>query len=378
MIIKKTPTVSIIIPTYNYGKFLHSAIQSALSQNEYPCEIIVVDDGSTDNTPNIVKKFLKSITYIRQENTGLSSARNTGISISHGDYLQFLDADDLLGKGAVAAKVKIMEKNPSIGLVVCRNEFFHSEPIHWWSSFFVGAWRLYSDNLDIHLCFSNIAPPHAYLIRRDLALSIGEFDTGLLACEDYDYWLRAAFAGQVPVFSSNGKVYYRRHRASMSANCSQQTQWDAIMHIRLYNLMKKYPDFPENNRLSGLMAFLAGTLRTINRLCDYSLSVPIELYKICEEAGGEIKKESEKENININLIFYFYLLLIEEHIESIKSKESFKKNLRVFLIQALKNMRLPTKKSSIAWKSLKFALFDNKAGFIQRYKLAKTSIRSFI
>ena len=84
------------------------------AQQEYPCEVIFVGDGSTDNTVEVIQPYLESIRYIRQDNAGLSAARNTGIKASRGSYLQFLDADDLLGQRVVAAKVIIMEKYPSI------------------------------------------------------------------------------------------------------------------------------------------------------------------------------------------------------------------------------------------------------------------------
>src|SRR6478735_6137584 len=87
--------VSVIIPTYNYGRFLRHALRSALDQTVTPLEIIVVDDGSTDETPDVVASFGEKVRYIRQENSGVCVARNRGVADSTGKLIAFLDADDI-------------------------------------------------------------------------------------------------------------------------------------------------------------------------------------------------------------------------------------------------------------------------------------------
>lgn len=109
--------VSIIIPTYNYGIYLPTAIQSCLNQTYKSIEIIVVDDGSTDDTKDIVKEFNDSVIYFYQKNSGVSAARNKGLELAKGDYLAFLDSDDYLTNNSIEIKLDILKKHPDIGIV---------------------------------------------------------------------------------------------------------------------------------------------------------------------------------------------------------------------------------------------------------------------
>src|SRR5689334_18648366 len=110
-------SVSVIIPTYNRAAFIKQAIDSALNQTRVPDEIIVVDDGSTDNTAGILARYDHPVRVIRQENSGRSAARNLGIRESRGDLIVFLDSDDLLTPASIASRVPIFEKSPEIGVV---------------------------------------------------------------------------------------------------------------------------------------------------------------------------------------------------------------------------------------------------------------------
>ena len=112
-----TPLCSIIIPTYNHAKFIERSIGCALGQTLQDVEVIVVDDGSTDDTPRIVKQFENRITYHRKENGGLGAARNTGIEISRGKYLQFLDADDSIALNKLEQQAAIFEARDDIDIV---------------------------------------------------------------------------------------------------------------------------------------------------------------------------------------------------------------------------------------------------------------------
>ncbi len=114
----ENPLVSIIIPTYNYAGYLPGAIQSCLDQSYKSLEIIVVDDGSTDNTKEIAEHYGKNILYIHQENSGVSSARNRGLEVAKGDFIAFLDADDYLTENAIEIRLNALLGKPLAGTVI--------------------------------------------------------------------------------------------------------------------------------------------------------------------------------------------------------------------------------------------------------------------
>lgn len=254
--------VSIIIPSYNYAHFLDDCIQSVLCQNGVSYEIIVVDDGSTDDTGKLVEKYNNKIRYIYQDNKGLSSARNTGIKLAKGKYIQFLDADDLLDNNCLYNKFRTLESLGNNFFLVCRNTLF---------SDFVGGkiktrgeWQLYTKSLDIHLCRLNLAPPHAYFISRENVLKTGFFNESYTGCEDYDYWLRVLGKGVKPVFCKNARVFYRIHNNSMGASKKKRGafSFDVLVHEKKYN--NEYGDGVTDvlEKLDGKLAFVDGMLHT--------------------------------------------------------------------------------------------------------------------
>jgi glycosyltransferase involved in cell wall biosynthesis len=214
----KNPLISVIIPCFNYGAYLQQCLQSVLtSAQDIPKEIIVIDDGSTDNTPEIARQFQEHVTYIHQENAGLSAARNTGMRHATGKYLLFLDADDLLAPNTIPVQTSILETQPDVDIAICQTrEVLSMGPDGPMAP--IGFWWLVRDSIPLHLCHFNIAPPHAYIIRRHRALENGFFDTTLRACEDYDFWFRCAVRDMQ--FCSHAQTYvlYRKHSKSMSAN----------------------------------------------------------------------------------------------------------------------------------------------------------------
>ncbi len=259
------PKISIIIPSYNYGHFLSRTVQSVIAQNYPEMEIIVIDDGSVDETALILEPYLNRINYIHQPNLGLSEARNTGIKASTGDYVLFLDADDLLDTNTLTSQQSYLQYNGHVDISVCKSYFFTNDA-EIGSPYSLPEWRLFEENLDSHLCHFNIAPPHAYLMRRTVLDNVGFFDLNLFACEDYDFWFRCMMSGHAFKANPGTCVFYRKHGNSMSSNLDRQWRHDAIMHHRVFHALMQGSTFSGNQLYLSWMANIAGAMFTVTRL----------------------------------------------------------------------------------------------------------------
>jgi glycosyltransferase involved in cell wall biosynthesis len=185
------PRVSIIIPTYNRSKLLQLTVESVLNQTYPALEVIVVDDGSKDDTEKVMQKYAGRVTYIKQANRGVSAARNTGFRVSSGQYINFLDDDDLFMPTKIERQVQMLEARPEAGLVHCRYYYVdeNANPIDK-----VGLLpeREVLKKL-VCGCFLWSGAP---LIRRQCLERVGGFDEETeSSCEEWDLWLRVAQAG---------------------------------------------------------------------------------------------------------------------------------------------------------------------------------------
>ena len=206
--------MSVVVPCYNQAHFLGEAIESVLAQSYPNFEIIVVDDGSTDNTSEVAESYPK-VRLVRQENRGLSGARNAGMARSEGEYVVFLDADDRLLPEALETGVKHLEARPECAFVHghYRSVTIDGLPGPERPQPVIGEDRHYAA-----LLRDNYIAMHATVMyRRTVFKSVGEFDASLRACEDYDLYLRIARRFLV---CSHEKVVaeYRRHATNMSRN----------------------------------------------------------------------------------------------------------------------------------------------------------------
>ncbi len=184
----ETPLISVIIPTHNRSWILAEAIDSVLAQEGCEVELIVVDDGSTDDTPSLLTAYGDRLKVIRQENHGVSAARNAGIRRSSGGLVALLDSDDRWLPGKLAAQAAFFTRRPDA--MICQTQEIwirngvrvnprerHRKP----------SGMIFEASL--HLC---LVSPSAVMMRRHLFDIVGLFDESLTACEDYDLWLRVA------------------------------------------------------------------------------------------------------------------------------------------------------------------------------------------
>jgi len=184
--------ISVVIPTYNRVEFLSEAIESVVNQNESVGELLIIDDGSIDNTHELVNGYIQGsiipIRYVYQENQGAAAARNRGIEEAAGDILCFLDSDDKFTSEKISVQFREMENNPSTLIS-------HTREIWYRRGVFLNQKRKHqAPDGDIFLpslkmCVVGMS---TVMIRRRLFDCYGMFDESLPCCEDYDFWLRVA------------------------------------------------------------------------------------------------------------------------------------------------------------------------------------------
>lgn len=210
--LKSMQTISVIIPAYNAEPFLKEALDSVSQQKcDQDIEIIVVDDGSTDGTAEIARAY-QSVVYLKQEHLGISQARNTGMSNCQGDYIAFLDADDLYVETKLALQMEVLRNDSSVHAI-----FGHM-------SEFVTA----GEQIPLHRKPVADAPCYiagTTLMRRSFAETIGPFDTSLRFGEFIDWYSRARAKGLHDVMLSQ-VVLKRRMHANNTTMGAPQTAMD--------------------------------------------------------------------------------------------------------------------------------------------------------
>jgi glycosyltransferase involved in cell wall biosynthesis len=211
------PSVSVVIPTYNAARFLVEALESALSQTLPPDDIVVVDDGSTDDTEDTIYPYRRRIQYIRQENQGPAVARNCGIAHSKGDLVAFLDADDVWLPEKLEIQVNEMRAHPRIGLV-------HTNYVRLDSAGVRHPTRTKSGSRCAGRCYLELfkgcgVKIATVLVRKECLTKVGGFDESFrhASCEDYDLWIRMARHFEY-LYIDSPLVLYRDHPTSASKN----------------------------------------------------------------------------------------------------------------------------------------------------------------
>lgn len=207
------PRVSVIIPAYNYARFLPESIESALTQTFHDLEIIVVDDGSTDDTLEVARGYEGKIRYHRQANRGISAARNAGCRMASGEFFAFLDADDIWDPEKISRQVEVFKASPKTSLVSTYLRFIDSEgkPLHGQKPSVVPGETLKD------IIYRGSAAPSTFMVRRSCFESVSGFDESLMAMEDLDFCLRVARKHVIRHIPENLGAY-RVHGPSLSGN----------------------------------------------------------------------------------------------------------------------------------------------------------------
>lgn len=223
-----TPRISVIIPTYNNAHYIVEALQSVFAQSFSDYEVIVVDDGSTDETTAVLTPFTDRIRLFYQENAGSAAARNTGLATARGDVVLFLDADDVLLPGKLAAQMALLDKRPSLGAVHSGWQIVDSagelvktiEPWRDAPRLDLAAWLKWKP-----------VKMGAMLMRREWLLRVGGLDPALRQSHDVDLMLRLALAGCRMDWLRKPTLRYRHHAGStMRSGAMDQARY-AIMAL---------------------------------------------------------------------------------------------------------------------------------------------------
>jgi glycosyltransferase involved in cell wall biosynthesis len=210
-------SVSVVIPTYNYGRFIVDAIRGVLDQTRPPSEIIVVDDGSTDDTAAVVGAFGDGVRYIRQDNAGVCAARNRGVSESTSELVAFLDADDIWEPTNLEKQLARFESDAEIGLVHCAMREFDGETGETIRFYMEGGEDGVADNLLLWEGPVIVGPGGAVTVSRKAFDQVGGFDSRMHVGEDWDFCYRVARLFKIG-FVAEPLVNYRNHNAAAHRN----------------------------------------------------------------------------------------------------------------------------------------------------------------
>lgn len=215
--------VSIIVPAYNAGSFIKETLESAINQDYVPIEIIVIDDGSTDDTVNVVKSFGDSVTLIQNNHQGSAIARNTGIKISNGDYLVFLDADDLLTASSIKSRINALENNPDIQLAFGHQQYFYDD--HMDNTLRKNLEAQYGDKTVPAEIISTL------MLSRNDFLKIGYFEVNQNLHDFLGWYGSARDYGFKPMVVDDVVIKRRIHNNNLSRNQGNQTLASSLKHL---------------------------------------------------------------------------------------------------------------------------------------------------
>lgn len=233
------PKVSVIIPVYNGEKYISAAIESVLIQSYKNIEVVVIDDGSTDDTFEKIKPFLPHIRYIYQENSGVSNARNNGILNSKSELVSFLDHDDVWFPDKIKKQVNYLLCHPDEKFVHCGVKYINHEgsdinPAGYWGNLtFTGE----VENIEeIIMHFAML--PSAMMIKKEVFDEVGLFNPEFVNCEGYDLCLRIALKHKL-CFINEPLVLYRLHDSNTSSNF---IRFDFFIIKTLESFLGQHPD----------------------------------------------------------------------------------------------------------------------------------------
>ncbi len=274
------PLVSIIIPCHNAAPWLRATLESALAQTWQDIEVIVVDDGSTDDSAAIARSFAPRGVHVQtQPNRGASAARNHGLKLARGEFVQFLDADDLLTPDKIAVQVERLQRDGMDCVATCRWARFVDDPGHpviFESEVFQDLDP--RDYLIMHTARQGTMHPAAWLLPRPVAERVGPWDETLSLNDDGEYFARVALAARRLLFSPHGASLYR---SGLTGSLSRRRDGRALKSLlRSVEL------------IAGHLRTAEDSPRTRQALADYWQRLAYEVYPVSLEIYRRAEAEA--------------------------------------------------------------------------------------
>ncbi len=262
------PKVSIILPTYNCAKYLPESVSSALSQTFPDFELLIIDDGSADNTKDIIDKNYGDprIRYIKQAHAGLAAARNNALENAAGEYIAFLDADDIFLKEKIEKQLSVFEKNSSAAVVHTNEKYFLEDDKN---TLFDSPHPKFSGDVLFFLKRSNFMPVTTIMVRRS-AIEGMRFDESLKSHEDWDFWLKLSAKGGRFEYLPEPLTLIRARRSGMTAENDIMLKSRIIVGERakaIWKGLKSGMGLTSGSALMSLSRYL--TLRLKARLLNF-------------------------------------------------------------------------------------------------------------
>jgi len=307
------PLLTVVITSYNHASYITNALESVLNQSYQPIEIIVIDDGSTDHSVSLIKKYESRFKIIFQENKGVVHARNLGLKMAQGKYIAFVDSDDVLALDRFEKQVALLEKQDKLALVYSNAAIIDEN--NKILGYFHDVYKTYQKNPDIMLfgkyCF---IPMITVTLRKSVFDQLGPFDGYGPLC-DYLKWIEIAYFH--PIYGTDEVLgCWRRHQKSTSLNYDPRQVYEQ-MRNNLTNLCNKHPDF--KNKLGKVFS---------NKM---SHTYFMETFYLGVEGKIKEAKESARKALKLNFYFlnlgqYLFLLiplpqLIQKIYQKIKEKK---------------------------------------------------------
>lgn len=260
------PKISVVVPCFNAARYISATLHSVLSQAGFDLDVIVVDDGSTDGSADVVSTNFPRVTLLRRSNGGAAAARNAGIAVARHDWIAFADADDIWLPGKLSAQWRLLQSAPAARMVYSDLQLWFSTEPEPSPSFLMELDRLAADPSrwpgpsgwiypQLLMC-SEVATP-TVLIHRSVLDEVGQFDPSLKSGEDYDLWLRASRV--TPIVRVNAPtVLYRIHSSNTTGRAPDLNYRELVIRRALDRWGYRSPDGRTASRL-GVRRHLART-----------------------------------------------------------------------------------------------------------------------